>query len=82
MAVAATTAGIDPVRVDEVGVDVGIDTGADLVEYRFGQAHFREWFDRLAPADRRAVVDEAARSADSITEPFRPTVVFLGGIAV
>jgi ubiquinone/menaquinone biosynthesis C-methylase UbiE len=77
MAAAAGAAGLTDMVVDERSVDVGITEPEQLVDYRFGQAHFTAWLDGLNPDHAR---DARRRAADTIRptmEPYRPGVVFL-----
>jgi SAM-dependent methyltransferase len=81
MAGVARAAGLVDVVVDERPVDVGVTEAQQLVDYRFGQAHFAAWLDEVGPrrADeiRRRATQEIARSM----EPYRPIVVFLSARA-
>ena len=77
MAAAADKAGLTDVVVDERCVDVGITEPEQLVDYRFGQAHFTTWLDSLAPDSARDVRRRAADTVRPTMAPFEPTVVFL-----
>jgi SAM-dependent methyltransferase len=77
MRAAATTAGLVGIDVDEVAVDVGIADPNELVDYRFGQAHFVEWLAALGPGAEAAVRSDAADAISGSMEPYRPRVVFL-----
>jgi ubiquinone/menaquinone biosynthesis C-methylase UbiE len=74
---AATTAGLVEVDTEERRVDVGIHRAADLVDYRFGQAHYAGWLATLAPARRAVVRQRAIEAVEPIMEPFLPTIVLL-----
>src|SRR5439155_20949235 len=47
MAGAAKAAGLFEVTAEEVAVDVGVTEAEQLVDYRFGQAHFSDWLERI-----------------------------------
>jgi ubiquinone/menaquinone biosynthesis C-methylase UbiE len=74
---AAVRAGLVDIEVEEVAVDVGVTDPADLVTYRFGQAHVQGFVNGLSPADRDALRAEAAAAAAEVMTPYRPLVVFL-----
>ncbi|MGH8975860.1 MAG: class I SAM-dependent methyltransferase, partial [Acidimicrobiia bacterium] len=75
----AVRAGLVDVVVDERPVDVGITEPHQLVRYRFGQAHFAAWLDRIGPQQAAAVRERAADAIRPVMEPYRPIVVFLAG---
>jgi SAM-dependent methyltransferase len=81
MAATARAAGLADVVVDEHAVDVGVREAEDLVDYRFGQAHFSEWLDAIGPARDAEVRRRAADAIRSVMEPFCPIVVFLSAAA-
>lgn len=77
MAAAARDAGLVAVRAEEYAADLGLERAADLVDYRYHQAHCREWISALTP-DRRAAVRAAAIAAiEPVMQPYRPRVVRL-----
>lgn len=76
MAAAAGAARLVEVAAEEVAVDVGVTDPADLVTYRFGQAHFAPWVASLGD-DAGRVRRRAAEAAAPLMEPYRPAVVFL-----
>jgi SAM-dependent methyltransferase len=80
METAAHDAGLIDVRVDERPVDVGVTEPEQLVDYRFGQAHFAAWLDAIGPERARAVRDRVADAVRPIMEPYRPIVVFLAAL--
>jgi hypothetical protein len=77
MAAAARNAGLADRVVDERCVDVGITEPEQLVDYRFGQAHFTTWLDRLTPDQARDVRRRAGDTIRPTMTPYRPAVVFL-----
>jgi SAM-dependent methyltransferase len=77
MAGAAQNAGLTDVIVDEQCVDVGITEPEQLVDYRFGQAHFTGWLNSLGSDRARDVHRQAADAIRPTMTPYRPTVVFL-----
>lgn len=77
MAAAAHAAGLLSVMVEERPVDVGVTEPEQLVDYRFGQAHFTQWLDRIGPRHGDEVRRRAAETIRPIMQPYRPTVVFL-----
>jgi SAM-dependent methyltransferase len=77
MAGAAKAAGLADVRVDELAVDVGVTEPEQLVNYRFGQAHFSDWLERIGPASAKEIRSRAVDAVRPIMRPYRPIVVFL-----
>jgi SAM-dependent methyltransferase len=77
MAGAARAAGLVDVVVDERPVDVGVTQPEQLVDYRFGQAHFATWLDAIGDDRAEQVRRRAADAIRPIMEPYRPVVVFL-----
>lgn len=77
MADAAHRAGLLDVMVQEQVVNVGVRTAEDLVDYRFGQAHYAGWLTGLPPARRARVRAAVIERIKPVMEPYRPTVVFL-----
>lgn len=77
MAEAAETAGLVDLEVTEEAVDVGIGRAADLVDYRFGQAHYTEWLASLGAAERARARRQVIAAIEPLMAPYRPTVVFL-----
>ena len=80
MEAAARLAGLVEVVVEERPVDVGVARAEDLVEYRFGQAHFTAWLDEIGPRRAGEVRRRAADEAGPIFERYCPLVVFLSAI--
>jgi ubiquinone/menaquinone biosynthesis C-methylase UbiE len=80
MKAAARRAGLVEVVVEERPVDVGVTRVEDLVEYRFGQAHFTAWLDEIGPRRAGEVRRRAAHDAEPIFERYCPVVVFLSAI--
>jgi ubiquinone/menaquinone biosynthesis C-methylase UbiE len=74
---AAETAGLLEVDAEERRVDVGVYRADDLVDYRFGQAHFADWMGSLTAARRTGVRQRTIEAIEPIMEPFVPTVVLL-----
>ena len=58
-------------------MDVGVHRAEDLVDYRFGQAHYAGWLGSLTAARRTAIRQRAIEAIEPIMEPFLPTVVLL-----
>jgi len=77
MATVARAAGLDAVAVDEGPADVGVTTAEQLVDYRFGQAHFAAWLDHIGAQRVDEVRRQAAAAVRPIMRPYRPIVVFL-----
>ena len=77
MANAARAAGLTDVFVDERPVEVGVTSPEQLVDYRFGQAHFSAWLHDVGPARRAQIRRAAIDAARPIMSPYRPIVVFL-----
>ncbi len=77
MAAAAETAGLLDVDAEERRVDVGVHRADDLVDYRFGQAHYAGWLGSMTAGQRLAVRQRAIEAIRPIMEPFLPTVVLL-----
>ena len=77
MTAAAEAAHLVDIDVAEAAVDVGLTDLGDLVDYRFGQAHFADWVGRLDPDQRRAVRAAAVAAIAEPMEPYCPRVIFL-----
>jgi SAM-dependent methyltransferase len=77
MRVAALAAGLGDVEVEQRTMDVGLRSAAELVDYRFGQAHYASWIAGLDPERRAAVRAAAIERLAPVMEPYRPSVVFL-----
>jgi SAM-dependent methyltransferase len=77
MTAAAEAAGLLEVDAEQGMVDVGVHRAEDLVDYRFGQAHYAGWFGSLTAARRTEVRQRAITTIEPIMEPFLPTVVLL-----
>jgi SAM-dependent methyltransferase len=77
MAAAATAAGLTAVRAVEYSAELGLDRPEDLVDYRYHQAHCREWISQLPPGRRAALRAAAIAAIEPIMEPYRPRVVRL-----
>jgi SAM-dependent methyltransferase len=81
MADAARAAGLVAAQAVEHTSDVGLTEPDVFVDYRYQQAHCREWISQL-PADRRAALRAAAIAAiEPIMEPYRPRIVRLVALA-
>jgi SAM-dependent methyltransferase len=80
MRAAAGAAGLVSVVVDERSVDVGVVEPEQLVDYRFGQAHYASWLDQIGPRRAEEIRCRAIETIRPIMEPYRPTVVFLSGL--
>jgi ubiquinone/menaquinone biosynthesis C-methylase UbiE len=80
MAAAAETAGLTDISVEEGPVDVGVTEPEQLVDYRFGQAHFAAWLDEIGPEAGGEIRRRAADAIRPIMEPYRPVVVFLRAV--
>ena len=74
---AASAAGLAAVRAEEYVADVGLDRADHFVDYRFGQAHCREWLAGLSLRDRKQLRTAAIAAIEPIMEPYRPRVVRL-----
>jgi SAM-dependent methyltransferase len=77
MTSAALSAGLAAVTVEETAVDVGVERPEQLVDYRFGQAHFSSWLDGLGPEAAARVRRRAVEAITPVMRPYRPVVVFL-----
>lgn len=77
MDLAARAAGLTDVVVVERPVDVGVTEPERLVQYRFGQAHFAVWLDKIGPQRAQEVRRRAIVAIRPIMEPYCPIVVFL-----
>jgi ubiquinone/menaquinone biosynthesis C-methylase UbiE len=77
MAAGAEAAGLEAIVTTEEPVDVGVTRAEDLVDYRFGQAHFAPWIRQLGPGRAGVARTAAIRAIDSVMVPYRPVVVFL-----
>jgi ubiquinone/menaquinone biosynthesis C-methylase UbiE len=80
MARVAEKAGLTAVSVDERPVDVGVTDAGQLVEYRFGQAHFRAWLDDLGEERAHAIRRRVVEAVRPVMSPYRPVVVFLSAL--
>jgi hypothetical protein len=77
MASAAGAAGLTALSVEETAMDVGVVRPEQLVDYRFGQAHFSSWFEALGPEESARVRRRAVEAVAPVMVPYRPVVVFL-----
>jgi SAM-dependent methyltransferase len=77
IAAAARAAGLMAVRADEYTADLGLDRAEDLVDYRYHQAHCREWISSLPPGRRAELRAAAIAAIEPIMEPYRPRIVRL-----
>jgi ubiquinone/menaquinone biosynthesis C-methylase UbiE len=77
MARVAAAAGLRHVVAEERAVDVGVAEAEQLVDYRFGQAHFGAWLDEIGPEKAEEVRRRAADAVRPVMQPYRPIVVFL-----
>lgn len=80
MNAALCAAGLVDVCTDERPVEVGVDTAADLVAYRLGQAHFASWLDGLGEERAVAIHRSIADAVAPIMQAYRPIVVFGRGL--
>lgn len=80
MTAAAERAHLVDVVVDERAVDVGVTEPVDLVEYRFGQAHFTAWIDEIGPERAGEVRRRAGAEIRDVFDSYRPVVVFLSAV--
>lgn len=67
---------VDPVVVERP-VDVGIAQPEQLVDYRFGQAQFAAWLDRVGPERAEEIRARAVEIIRPVMRPYQPIVVFL-----
>jgi SAM-dependent methyltransferase len=74
--VARITGLVDPLVVERP-VDVGITRAEQLVDYRFGQAHFAAWLDEIGPEKAEDIRARAIHAVRPIMQPYQPIVVFL-----
>ena len=81
MTAAARAAGLVAARSVEYAAEVGLDRAEDLVDYRFHQAHCREWISGLSAAERAALRAAAIAAVEPIMRPYRPRVVRLVALA-
>jgi SAM-dependent methyltransferase len=77
MAAAARAGGLARVDVVEYAADLGLDRAEDLVDYRLGQAHCRDWLAGLTPQRRAEVRAAALAAVEPVMEPYRPGVILL-----
>lgn len=77
MVAAARRAGLADVRAEEYVADTGIDRAADLVDYRYSQAHCRSWIAGLSDQQRERLRAEAIAAIEPVMEAYRPRVVRL-----
>ncbi len=81
MAAAARAAGLDAVAATEYTAELGLDRAEDLVDYRYHQAHCREWISTLTGAERAELRAAAIAAIRPIMTPYRPRVVRLLAVA-
>jgi ubiquinone/menaquinone biosynthesis C-methylase UbiE len=77
MVAAAERAGLTDVDAEEYAADLGLDRAADLVDYRYSQAHCRGWISRLSDQQRERLRAEAIAAIEPVMEPYRPRVIRL-----
>lgn len=77
MTAAAREAGLASAAAVEYAADIGLDRAGDLVDYRYHQAHCREWISTLSPSGRAELRADAIAAIEPIMEPYRPRVVRL-----
>lgn len=77
MRAAARATGLESVAVEVRCVDVGVRAPAELVDYRFAQAQYSAWLAELGETRRAEVRAAAIERLEALTEPYRPSVVFL-----
>lgn len=78
----ARAAGLAGTRVDELLVDTGVETPAEIAAWRLGMAHLAPFLAALSPADRRRLTDAAAAAVGPHPVPVRPRVLIVTGRAV
>jgi SAM-dependent methyltransferase len=76
----AQDAGLVDVSVDERAVDVGVTRAEQLVDYRFGQAHYTTWLDQIGARRTEEVRRRAIDAVRPVMRPYRPIVVFLSAL--
>jgi SAM-dependent methyltransferase len=76
----ASSCGLRSIQCVETAVDVGVTEAEQLVDYRFGQAHYAEWLNGLAVERAAEVRALAVDSARPLMTPYRPLVVFLSSV--
>jgi len=79
MTSAAGIAGLIDPAVVERAVDVGLTRPEQLVDYRFGQAHFAGWLDQIGATEVEEVRARAIEVIRPVMQPYLPIVVFLAG---
>lgn len=77
MADAAARAGLRGVDVEEVEVDVGVDTPEALVAYRLGQANYAEFLAGLDTGTAARFRAAAIETVRPIMQRYRPLIVIL-----
>lgn len=80
MQAAARQAGLAEAAAGERQVDTGVCTAEELVDYRFGQAHFAEFLASLTAGELDALRHAALAAAEPVMAPYRPIVVFLAAV--
>ena len=80
MQAVAREAGLAHAVAGERPVDTGVRTAGELVDYRFGQAHYAEVLASLTAGETDALRRAALAAAEPVMEPYRPIVVFLTAI--
>lgn len=77
MARAGRCAELVSVEVDRADVDVGLDSAALVVRYRFGMPQVSNFLDTLGQSELAALFAEATAAVESTGKSFRPNVVEL-----
>jgi hypothetical protein len=77
----ATDAALLDVTVHDRIVDSGLDSPAQVVEYRLGMAHMAPFVDGLSPTQRAALVHEAEAAVARSGQSVRPRLLILSSRA-
>lgn len=80
MAAAARSAHLTEIDVEEIPVDIGVETAEQLVAYRLGQANYASFLGTLRPEEAEELRRVAVEAAAAVMEPYRPVVVFLSAL--
>jgi ubiquinone/menaquinone biosynthesis C-methylase UbiE len=81
MAAAARAAGLEAVTATEYTAELGLDRAEDLVDYRYHQAHCRDWISALTVGERAELRAAAIAAIRPIMVPYRPRVLRLRAAA-
>jgi hypothetical protein len=61
-------------------MDIGVTRAEELVDCRFGQAHFAEWLTRLGSGGASRVRLRVIEAIRPVMRPYQPIVDFLTGL--